>query len=80
MASVINTFTSGGKAMPFRQRPVFPNNGGDPAMIRSRVDAERGVKVSPSVRITNPAALRGRRGRRTASLGMGGVGTASTNV
>jgi hypothetical protein len=75
MASTIQNFTSGGRALPFRQRPVFPNNGGDPAPIRSRLSQSGGISGS-RVRVTNPAyggaGLTAR--RRTASLGMGGVG------
>jgi len=71
----IQNFNSKGGANAYRQRPVFPNNGGDPAPIRSRLSVSGGVQGG-RVRVTN--AQYGGAGRsavrRTRSLGMGGVG------
>lgn len=72
MASGISNFTSKGTKMPFRQRPVFPNNGGDPKPIRARLN-RTDLLTGRKVRVTNPRASFGTR-RRTRSLGMGAAG------
>lgn len=69
----IRNFNSKGGGIAYRQRPVFPNNGGDPAPIRSRLSQSGGLSGG-GVRVSNPSASAGRNVRRTKSLGMGGIG------
>ena len=79
MAGKIRTYTSKGTSAPGVASPGSPTPLGhfDPASgkvfphPRARLDGGVGGK---SVRITNPAAAEPAISKRTASLGMGGVG------
>lgn len=73
MASNIRNFHSKGGSNPFRQRVVFPNNGGDPKPVRARLNADGNVKGS-SVKVTNSKASFESGRRRHGSIGGGGAG------
>lgn len=76
--SSIKTYTSTGKALSTSIKPI-PGNGAPVtvapagAIIRRRLSLDEGITGS-SVKITNPQYSGGRINKRTASLGMGGVG------
>ena len=79
VSGTIKNFNQKGGAIGYRQRPVFPNNGGDPAPIRARLSRGGGISGA-RIKVTNPAMAGGRNLARTRSMGMGGVGQRGRNM